>query len=198
MLQQNFRPQFLPPKPKPIDVKAALITAYLHAYHQSPPSGAVELLMAHQALETGWWGHMPNYNLGGIRPASEDQLWTAFTTFEDLPEDVAAEWVKASTHEKPCELGVKLANGKRRVNCKPNHDASVFRAFDSLDDGVRAYFDVLSHRFSSCWTAVLSGDPAAFVHALKSHGYFTADEQTYQQNIVSLFRTMSNLGVANA
>lgn len=51
----------------------------------------------------------------------------------------------------------------------------AFRAFASLEEGATDYLALLKKRFVSAWPAVLAGDPAAFVHALKLAHYFTAD-----------------------
>lgn len=67
-----------------------------------------------------------------------------------------------------------------------------FRAFASLDAGAVDYLTLLHRRFASAWPAVLDGDPAAFVHALKLEHYFTADEGLYSKNVVALFTALSH------
>lgn len=189
--QENFRVRFDPPKQNPKDIKSALITAWLHTFHSSPPPGSIEVLMAHQALETGRWGHMPNYNLGGIRPSSDDQLWTSFVTFEVLTVDVGREWVKKSTLAEPCMVVSTFPDGRVKIQAAPLHPATIFRAFETLEEGIQEYFNVLYNRFSKCWSAVISGDPSKFVQALKDQHYFTGDLGQYSSAVVSLFKEFS-------
>ena len=58
-----------------------------------------------------------------------------------------------------------------------------------LDTGVLDYLRFLSQRarYAAPWQAAVRGDPAAFVHALKMSGYFTASEGPYLRSVVSLF-----------
>jgi hypothetical protein len=71
----------------------------------------------------------------------------------------------------------------------PPHPQTNFRAFMDLDAGVIDYLRFLSQRarYQAAWAAAASGDPTAFVHALKASGYFTADETPYRRAVVSLF-----------
>jgi hypothetical protein len=182
------------PRVTPDAVKRALETAWTDAFDAAPPAGAIALLMAHQAHETGRWRSMPCYNLGGIRPSSPSHAWYAVSAFEDLSEAEAQRWAARSTPAAPCRLGVQLPGGRRRVHVGPDHPCSIFRAYDSLDDACREYLAKLHGRFRAAWPAVLAGDPVAFVSALKAQRYFTASEESYRAAIVPLFAEFNGRG----
>ena len=57
--------------------------------------------------------------------------------------------------------------------------------------GARDYLDELQRRFAKSWGAVLAGDPAAFSHALRLQGYYTAPEASYTKTLLALFRELA-------
>lgn len=77
----------------------------------------------------------------------------------------------------------------------PPHPQCNFRAFESLEAGAVDHMRFLAQRksYQGAWLAAQSGDPAAFVHALKAAGYFTADEAPYLRSVVSLWREYMRL-----
>jgi flagellar protein FlgJ len=73
----------------------------------------------------------------------------------------------------------EVINGQR-VTFQPPSPATWFRAFPTLADGVAFQMDFLkNHRYANAWSAVESGNPAAFAHLLKLAGYYTAPEADY-------------------
>jgi len=140
--------------------------------------------MSQSALETGEWAKCIAFNLAGIKSAGKDGDWAFYTTREVASEAECDRLVAASTPAAPVRRF-----SKTEVFLDPPNPGCRFRAFSSLDDGVAFYLEFLFTRFSAAWPAVLTGDPFAFVHALKAHNYFTADEFEYLKGVVNRFDT---------
>jgi hypothetical protein len=137
---------------------------------KTPPNGQVAVLTAQSALESGRWRSMHRFNPGNIK-ASQDYayFYTQFRCNEVIGGKL--EWFD------------------------PPHPQTNFRAFMNLDTGVLDYLRFLSGRvrYAGPWAAATKGDPAAFVHALKLSGYFTASEGPYLKGVVSLFNEYMRL-----
>ena len=136
----------------------------------TPTDGQVAVLTAQSALESGRWRSMHRFNPSNIKASG---------TYEYL-------YCQFRCHE--------LIGGKVEW-FDPPHPQTNFRAFMSLDAGVLDYLRFLSGRvrYAGPWAAAAKGDPAAFVHALKVAGYFTALEGPYLKGVVSLFNEYSRL-----
>ncbi len=144
----------------PSSVRAALTAAWAVKFGQAPPMNAVAVLLSQVTLETGLkacW----NWNLGNVK-AAKGQDYT----------ELAGVW--------------EVIDGKR-VDLPKGAPGTQFRAFASLQDGVRAYLDVLYHRFSKSWPAVLTGDPGRFAELLRAQGYYTAPLDHYRAGMLRLF-----------
>ncbi len=131
---------------------------------KTPSSAHVAVLTAQSALESGRWKSMHRFNPGNIKASeSYEYLYCQFRCNE-------------------------VIGGKVRW-FDPPHPQTNFRAFLDLDTGVLDYLRFLSQRthYSQAWLAAEAGDPARFVHALKTAGYFTADEAPYRRAVASLF-----------
>lgn len=131
---------------------------------KTPPDGQVAVLTAQSALESGRWRSMHRFNPGNIKASADyEYLYCQFRCNE-------------------------VINGKLQWFDPPNPQCN-FRAFMDLETGVVDYLRFLSQRarYAAPWAASLKGDPAAFVHALKMSGYFTASEGPYLKGVVSLF-----------
>lgn len=131
---------------------------------KTPSDGQVAVLTAQSALESGRWKSMHRNNPGNIK---------ASPTYEFLY----------------CQFRCnELINGKLEW-FDPPHPQTNFRAFMDLETGVIDYLRFLSGRvrYAGAWEAAKRGDPAAFVHALKTAGYFTASEGPYLKAVNSLF-----------
>ncbi len=137
----------------------------------STPSNAhVAVLTAQSALESGRWRSMHRNNPGNIKAGEAYEfLYCQFRCNEVI--DGRLKWFD------------------------PPHPQTNFRAFLSLDAGVGDYLRFLSGRvrYAGPWAAASKGDPAAFVHALKVSGYFTASEGPYLKGVVSLFNEYMRL-----
>lgn len=146
----------IPPVP---DRKTPLVPgeaweALRDAWQDAPPN-AIAVLMAQIGLETAW-GECHCYNLGNVK-ATGDTPWCTFATWE-------------------------IING-RRVDLAPGDPGARFRAFASLDEGVRFYLDFLRKRFTHAWPAVLAGDPHEFARLLREQRYYTAPLLEYQAGL---------------
>ena len=76
---------------------------------------------------------------------------------------------------------------------QPPHPATWFRSFPTLADGIAHHFDFLrNRRYRAAWSAVESGNPAAFSHLLKVAGYYNADEKKYTDILVYYLNRFMN------
>lgn len=137
---------------------------------KTPPEGQVAVLTAQSALESGRWRSMHRFNPGNIK---------AYESYEFLY----------------CQFRCNEVIGGKLEWFDPPHPQTSFRAFMDLDTGVLDYLRFLSGRvrYAAPWAAATKGDPAAFVHALKVSGYFTASEGPYLKGVVSLFNEYMRL-----
>lgn len=69
-----------------------------------------------------------------------------------------------------------------------------FRAYRTAEEGATDYVEFLSKRFPKALDAAGNGDPAGFVHALKSRGYFTGDERVYVKSVQSFTKLAAEKG----
>jgi hypothetical protein len=61
-----------------------------------------------------------------------------------------------------------------------------FRAYRSAEDGATDYVQLLNKRFPEAVEGARQGDPNAFVHGLKSRGYFTGHEGAYLNSVANI------------
>lgn len=167
------------------DLESALTSAWFGKFGSEPPTNAIAVLMSQSALETGSWNSCVCFNLGNVKSKVDaDGDWTFFTTWEQLPASEVAALVAASTPAAP----VRELSPTKAV-FEPKHPMCCFRAFGSLVEAATWYLNFLFTHFAPAWAAVLDGDPFEFVHQLKLHGYFTADESAYLSGVVRFFDT---------
>ena len=148
----------------------------------SPRLDQLALAMAKNALETGRWKKMYNFNFGNIKAGeSYVGMYTSFPCNEIIKGKVR--WfMPAGESTKDGELIGE------RWGVPPGHPQTRFRAYANAWDGSQQYIDVLKTRFTKAWDALLTGDPAKFVSTLKSLNYFTANEDSYLRGVASLQR----------
>ena len=128
---------------------------------KTPSNAHVAVLTAQSALESGRWRSMHRFNPGNIK---------ASDAYEYLY----------------CQFRCNEVIGGKVLWFDPPHPQTNFRAFMDLETGVLDYLRFLQRRHS--WVAAEAGDPARFVHVLKTEDhYFTADEAPYLRSVVSLF-----------
>lgn len=140
-----------------------LITGLVEGWYKKfgviPEKKQIAVLYAQNALETGGTVSMWNNNIGNVKyvPTKGDETWEYMM--------LANVW--------------EMINGKK-VIFQPPHQATWFRSFPTLGDGVAHHMDFLrNYRYKKAWTAVEAGDPASFAHLLKVAGYYTASEADY-------------------
>lgn len=67
------------------------------------------------------------------------------------------------------------------------HPQCRFRAYANVVDGLYEYLDFIwREKYRDARDALLTGNPIAYVHALKLKGYFTADETSYARGVAGL------------
>lgn len=124
----------------------------------APSRGALLVLLAHWALETGFGHGCHHWNLGNKKHVQGDgRNYTMFRCNEIVAGKVV--WYD------------------------PPAPATWFCAYDTLDAGAGDYLMGLRGRFRSAWPFVLAGDVPGFCHALKLAGYYTADEALYTAGV---------------
>ena len=140
-------------------VIAAMVEGWYKKFGEIPRKESIGVLYAQNALETGGTVSMWNNNSGNVKyvpHAGDESLFYMM---------LANVW--------------EIIGGKK-VIFQPPHQATWFRAFPTLADGVAEHMDFLrNHRYKNAWTAVDAGNPAAFAHLLKIAGYYTAPEADY-------------------
>jgi hypothetical protein len=75
----------------------------------------------------------------------------------------------------------KEGDGPTEVTIRDN-----FRAYQTKEEGAKDYVHLLHTRFNDALSAAERGDSHAFVHSLKTHGYFTGNEATYTRLVDQL------------
>lgn len=146
------------------EVSEALRVAFGRASGLVVTRETLALATAQSALETGRWKSIHRYNLGNIK---------AGPTYEGYY----------------CQFRCNEVIGGKVVWFDPPHPQTNFRAFLSLEDGATDHVSFLAHRarYAPAWSELLRGEPELYVRALKTAGYFTANEAAYTKAVVSLF-----------
>ena len=123
----------------------------------APTRTALVLMLAHSALETGFWHACWNWNLGNVKHTPADgRDFYAIRHYE-------------------------VEHGQQ-VWYDPPDDP--FTAFRDLDDGATYYLTALRGRWRAAWPSLVAGDAPGFVHALKLADYFTASEVSYRDGVM--------------
>lgn len=141
-----------------VDLVKGFIDGWTKQFNELPSKETVGVLYAQNALETGGTTFMWNNNIGNVK-----YVYNANDTGEYMM--LKNVW--------------EIVNGQK-VIFQPPHPATWFRSFPTLADGVAYHLDFLKNRrYANAWSAVVSGNPAAFAHLLRLAGYYTAPEADY-------------------
>lgn len=170
----------------------AMTSAWRRVVGGEPPANAVRLLVAHWALETGWGRSMVCFNVGNAKAMRTDASYDYcyFTTWEVLTVRDAEAYVRA--HPTTARITKYTSNERHaHVEVRPEDPACRFRAYASLEDGCVEHLQMLRGIFARSWSALCSGDPAAFSRALKAQKYYTADEGEYTKLVVANFAALA-------
>ena len=138
------------------EAMSSLKSAWMSVMGSEPSQRTICILIAQWALETGRGKYMMNFNFGGIKPGSS---YSGLVTPYRTTEGYGA------TKE---------------------YITDYFRAYNSAEDGAKDYISFLKRNYSDALAAAKQEDPEKFVHALKSHGYFTGSESEYTSAVKSI------------
>jgi flagellum-specific peptidoglycan hydrolase FlgJ len=135
---------------------------------QNPPNGALEVLLAQWALETGRGRRMLNYNFGGIKAVGAG-FRTRYGTTE----------------------GDRVAGTATRQQL-------WFQAYGNADEGARHFVRILTqgmHRgaFAAYMQEIANGNGSTagrtYAERLKASGYYTGNMEDYARNVQGLLPT---------
>lgn len=138
-----------------LDVLKAFRAAFIAMMGSTPSNSTLAILVAQSSLECARWASMHCYNFGNMRPPRD---WTGGYCQFRCNEKIRGLWVWFD----------------------PPNPGSNFVAFETAEAGARYYLEQLRTRWSAAFSQALAGDSTGFVHGLKVHGYFTADESPYR------------------
>jgi hypothetical protein len=143
----------------------SLIQAWQELFSETPSKQSIAIIVAQHGVETGdKSSYCWNNNICNVKANLKDDVEYCFlnNTWEII--------------------------GGKKVIFIPPHPACAFRSFRTLLDGVKFQLDLLKNkRYKSSWQYVISGDPVAFVKALKDARYFTASLESYTKNMKFFF-----------
>jgi phenylpyruvate tautomerase PptA (4-oxalocrotonate tautomerase family) len=133
-----------------------------------PKKETVGVIFSQFGLETGLGKNCYNYNLGNIKARDIPGMDIKFMALTGV-------W--------------EIINGIR-VELKAQDPGSWFRAFDTLEDGIKYHMKFLNNsRYNSCWESLEAGDPAKFASVLRKCGYYTAPESDYVKGMQRYFNS---------
>lgn len=147
-----------------------------------PEKVSVAVLWAQYLIETGGTACW-NYNVGNVKSVPGDgyRFHCLGGVWEGVTPEQATRLIGAGeAHADPSPDHAK-AVGPSRVSVifQPPHQATRFRAFESLDEAMGDHLHFLQRRFAKAWPAVLTGDYRLFAMKLKEQGYYTASSEAY-------------------
>lgn len=150
---------------------AGFIKGWQNVFNEIPKKESVGVIWAQNAIETGSTSSMWNNNIGNVK----------YSPSKNPEDDNDVKYMMLSNVWE-------IINGKK-VIFQPPHEATWFRAFDTLEDGVGFHLNFLKNkRYKNSWAAVEAGDPVQFAHLLKVAKYYTAPEEDYAKAMKSQFQ----------
>lgn len=156
----------------------------------SPSDEVVALVMAKSALETGRWNAIWNDNFGNMKVGRWTGNYTCIVLNEVIAKRVVWFHPRGQMSMGPSRPDWQIVGQEWPV--PPGHPQTRMRAHANKYDGVSQYFALLKARFPRSYAALWSANPKEFVHALKTEGYFTADEEPYRNSVASIQREFIN------
>jgi hypothetical protein len=146
------------------DFTKSLIEVWLSQFGQNPSKQSCGLIYAQHKIECGN-NATHNFNICNIKLPSNagdnDKYYMLPGTWEIL-------------------------HGVKKIFNPPDR-ATWFVAYDTLNDGMSYYLSFLQRHYKSAFSSIIAGDPAAFVHSLKSNRYFTAPEDSYLRGVLAYY-----------
>lgn len=148
----------------------AFVRAWFKAFSEIPKKESIGVLYSQNCLETGGTVSMWNNNVGNVK----------FVPSKNQDDDNEKEYMMLTNVWE-------IIKGEKKYYNPPD-PATWFRSFPTLEDGITEHLDFLkNHKYKSAWTAVESGNPAAFAHLLKLGYYYTAPEADYVKGMNYFF-----------
>jgi hypothetical protein len=145
---------------------SGIITAWFKLFKTIPNKDIVCIIYAKFGLETGYGQSAYNYNFGNIKKFPNDSHTSGYMFLKNV-------W--------------EIENGKKVVY-QPPHPQCMFRSYDSIEDGLKGYLELISSKhYEKAWNALLTGNPTKYVTALKAANYFTGDLTTYINSVNSIY-----------
>lgn len=162
------------------DYGIAVAGAWRFLRSEEAQKAQIACLWAQWALETGRGANCWNWNLVNVRAIDGQSYCELQGAYEfALPGKVPSD---AKIIAVP--TGVVAPAGC--VCFLPA--VQRFRAFDTIDDGARAYLAfLLRPSYAGPFSAVVAGDVRTYVQRLKAEGFFTGSEPVYEEDEVELF-----------
>lgn len=141
----------------------AIINVWRRLFGTDPSQEQVYMVMAQNAIETGSdRASMHNYNVGNIIVGNTDHDYF-----------LGGDWMFSDKSETT----------KKKITQK-------FRAYNSLEEGVTDYLQLLSgsKRYGAAWEHIKHPDIQAYSKALHQAGYYGAKEQDYTKGLIGQLR----------
>lgn len=148
------------------------------------------VLWSHFAVECGDGRSCWNYNLGNVKHVAGDGhdfvalhgVWEGATVSEAARLVAAGHWREDAdaSHQKA------VGPGKVAIAATDDNPATWFRAYETLDEGMRAFLNLKKNpesRYHAAWAFVLDGDATAYARTLGRLGYYTASPDIYAANM---------------
>lgn len=165
---------------------AAFLAGWRRVLKRDPTPGALAVLVAGSALETGHWRSMHCYCFGNIKASPNYPGLACMFTCDEI---VTPEQGEVAKRLGPCTVGPWAKDpSKVRVVVHPPHPWSAFRAYRTAAEGAAAHIEFLAvdtdgdgkNRYAATWAAVERGDAVGYVRAKKAVGYFTGPLDAYE------------------
>jgi len=158
--------------------------------NEAPATSVIALVLAKITLESGRSGTIlftscHQGNVGNIKAAPDyEGMFTLYACNEVLSGEVV--WF-APGGRLDKKGGVVVSEHYPVPPAGDGHPQCRFRAYANLVDGIYEYLDFIwREKYRDAREALLTGDPHAYVHALKVLHYFTADETVYGRGVTAL------------
>jgi hypothetical protein len=176
---------YVSPRPTPFTFESA--AEAMRAALGRPSREVLALALAKCALETGRWQKIFNYNYGNIKAgASYVGMYTCLPILNEVIKG-RVRWFRPDGEVIRLQGGTFTPTSAPRVAVPPGEPQTRMRAHANRFDGAFEYASFMRSR-SAMWSAMHTGDPHAFVPAMKAGGYFTADAAVYERSVRSIWK----------
>ena len=190
MMRAVYKPDLL--TPAEFDEARKIVHAGLKSLIGTDPELKVTaLVLAKMTLESGRQGttlltSCHHGNVGNIKASREyEGMYTLYKCNEVRADGVVEWFVPEGKLDR--KGGVVVSQHSALPPDGDGHAQCRFRAYAGVVDGIYEYLDFIwREKYRDARDALLTGNPLAYVHALKLKGYFTADETVYGRGVASI------------